>query len=177
MEGLTNAWDVVFLPDQTLLFSERAGMISKLSGGKKTELLRVPNVLARGEGGLLGLAVDPDYDQNNFIYACYNTAQDVRVSRWIINADATGLIEQKDIVTGMPISSGRHSGCRPGFGADGNLWIGTGETLQSVLILKTQKVWAVRFYVLIGKEQVYPAISLLHSTTGFTVMDIVTLRV
>lgn len=56
--GLNRVWDVAFLPNKTLIFTERAGTISKLKDGKKVELLKVPNVYAKGEAGLLGLAVD-----------------------------------------------------------------------------------------------------------------------
>lgn len=129
LEGLTNVWDVGFLPDDTMIFTERAGTISKLDGSKKTVIATVPNIYAKGEGGLLGMVVDPDFANNRFIYACYDTAQDVRVGRWKVNAETTSLSDYKDIVTGMPAKSlpSRHSGCRPRFGADGFLWIGTGD--------------------------------------------------
>ena len=52
---------------------------------------------------------------------------DVRVVRWTINSGVTALTNRTDIVTGIPVSSGRHSGCRPRFGPDGRLWIGTGD--------------------------------------------------
>ncbi len=129
--GLSNVWDVAFLPDSTALFTERSGTISKLSDGKKVALHTLPDVYARGEGGLLGLAVDPKFRENGFIYACYSTENDVRLSRWKVDARVRSLSEKTDIVTGMPVNTtfypGRHSGCRPRFGADGYLWIGTGD--------------------------------------------------
>lgn len=125
---LEHPWDVAFLPDETLVFTERRGSISKLVDGQRVALLDVPGVRAVGEGGLMGLVVDPDFANNRYIYACYNTSDDVRLSRWRVNDDASALDEQTDIVTGMPTAeSGRHSGCRPRFGADGNLWVGTGD--------------------------------------------------
>ncbi len=134
VSGLSNVWDAGFLSDETILFSERVGTISKLQGGKKVVVHTVANVYARGEGGLLGMVVDPEFNENRFIYACYSTAQDVRVSRWVVNEDATALTDQVNIVTDMPVNTsvfpGRHSGCRPRFGADNNLWIGTGDTAK-----------------------------------------------
>jgi len=128
IEGLSNVWDIAFLPDQTVLFTERSGTLSKVDAGNKQIISTIPNVAARGEGGLMGLAVDPEFTTNRFIYACYNTMNDIRVSRWKLNETATELLDQKDIITGLPsIASGRHSGCRPIFGADGNLWVGTGD--------------------------------------------------
>jgi aldose sugar dehydrogenase len=134
LSDLSNVWDLAFLPDKTPIFTERAGTISKVEDGKKFELLKVPNVFAKGEGGLLGLAVDPEFDSNHFIYACYDTPNDIRVSRWMVSDDVASLSNQTDIITGMPVNTGlypgRHSGCRPRFGADGYLWIGTGDVAQ-----------------------------------------------
>jgi glucose/arabinose dehydrogenase len=134
-DKLNNVWDVAFLPDDTMLFAERAGTISKLVKGQKVELLKVPNLFAAGEGGLMGLTVDPQFADNRFIYACYDTPQDVRVSRWKVSADASTLTDKTDILTGIKTyqitaqtPTRRHSGCRPRFGADGNLWIGTGDS-------------------------------------------------
>lgn len=130
-ENLTHVWDIGFLPDDTLIFTERGGSISKLSNGQKVELYSVENVYAVGEGGLLGMAVDPKFNENRFIYACYDTINDIRVSRWRVNEDASALEDQSDIVTGMPVNTttfpGRHSGCRPRFGPEGYLWVGTGD--------------------------------------------------
>jgi glucose/arabinose dehydrogenase len=131
VSGLSHVWDVGFLPDKTMLFTERAGTISRLVDGKKSVLLKVPNVYDFGEAGLLGLAVDPDFADNPYVYACYATRQDIRLSRWKVANDRSKLTDQKNIVTGMPVNTqyfpGRHSGCRPRFGADGFLWIGTGD--------------------------------------------------
>lgn len=134
LDKLTNVWDVAFLPDDTLLFTERAGTISKLVDGQRIFMTTVPNIYAQGEGGLLGLTVDRNFGSNRFIYACYNTRQDIRVSRWKVTDNNAGLTDKTDIVTGMPVNTttfpGRHSGCRLRFGADSYLWIGTGDVGQ-----------------------------------------------
>lgn len=128
-----NIWDTVFLPDGRMLFTERHGEIHIYDKGKVTTVATLPMVRAQGEGGLLGLVVDNDYAANNYIYACYSTDKDIRVSRWRMTPQTT-LSEQNDIITGIPTntsgSPGRHSGCRVGFGPDGNLWVGTGDTAQ-----------------------------------------------
>ncbi len=131
LDGLTHVWDIGFLPDGTALFTERSGIISKLADGKKETIHTLPDVYARGEGGLLGLAIDPVFSENRFIYACYATEKDVRVSRWRVSEQISELTEKTDIVTGIPVNTtfypGRHSGCRLRFGADKFLWIGTGD--------------------------------------------------
>lgn len=131
--GLANPWDVAFLPDSTALITERGGRVrARRPGGALTTVATIGDVLAVGEGGLLGLAVDPLFATNRFIYTCFssglNGANDNRLVRWRLAADLTQLTDRNDLVTGLPrISSGRHSGCRPRFGPDGYLWIGTGD--------------------------------------------------
>ncbi len=131
LTGLNKPWDMLFLPDTTLLFSEKSGEISKDKNGQKVVVHKVDNVLVRGEGGLMGIAVDPLFSENRYVYACYNTISDIRISRWKVSTSVDSLTEKKDIVTGLPNNStsfpGRHSGCRPRFGPDGYLWIGTGD--------------------------------------------------
>lgn len=131
LEGLSNVWDAGFLPDGTTLFTERSGTISKVADGKKVQIHEISDIFDRGEGGLMGLAIDPEFASNRFIYACYDATNDIRVSRWRVNADVTALSDQVNIITGMPINKtifpGRHSGCRPRFDAQEHLWIGTGD--------------------------------------------------
>lgn len=130
--GLNRPWDLGFTPDGTLVFTERVGRISAFVGGQVRVLATPADVLANGEGGMLGLAIDPNFATNRRLYACFNSnasgGRDVRVVRWVVNADYTALTGRTDILTGLPsISTGRHSGCRPRFGPDGHLWIGTGD--------------------------------------------------
>jgi aldose sugar dehydrogenase len=133
LSGLDHVWEVAFLPTKEMLFTERSGMLSMLKDGTRTDLINVADAKARGEGGLLGLAVDPDFTNNHFIYTCFNSSanKDVRVVRWKLKTDLSGAESSSPIVTGMPVNtSGRHSGCRLAFGTDGNLWVGTGDTAQ-----------------------------------------------
>ena len=128
VKGLTNPWDLGFGTDGTIFFTERTGYISVLVGTKQQVLKQVEDVFVKGEGGLLGLVVDSDFASNRYIYTCFNTKNDIRLVRWKVSPDLTALSERTDIITGMPVSSsGRHSGCRPRFGPDGYLWVGTGD--------------------------------------------------
>lgn len=132
--GLNRPWDLAFLPDGSLLFTERVGNIKlRVADGTVRTLASPSDVVAVGEGGLLGLAVDPGFASNRRIYTCLLSdsagSLDVRLVRWQVNAAATGLTSRADIVTGLPAASnGRHSGCRPRFGPDGNIWMGTGDS-------------------------------------------------
>lgn len=134
LDGLTHVWDIAFLPSREMLFTERNGTIYIVRDDEVHQLADVDDVRAGGEGGLMGLAVDPKFAQNRYIYTCFNsTAGDIRVVRWGVRSDLTALTGRKDIVTGMPSNkSGRHSGCRLAFGPDGYMWVGTGDTAQNL---------------------------------------------
>jgi len=130
IEGLDHPWDVDFLPSGTLLFTERSGELSKLADGKKVVIEAPEDVNVVGEGGLLGLAIDPEFARDRFVYACLNSTRgDVRVARWVLDADEASVSDRTDIITGIPSAdSGRHSGCQIAFGPDKNLWVGTGDS-------------------------------------------------
>ena len=136
--GLNSPWDIAFLPDSTALITERPGTLrARRVGGTLTTVASIGDVMAIGEGGLLGLAVDPAFLTNRYVYTCFSSslggANDNRVVRWRLSVDLSQLTDRADIVTGLPrISSGRHSGCRPRFGPDGYLWIGTGDAATGV---------------------------------------------
>lgn len=132
LSGRQHIWEIAFLPSGDMLFTERAGVLSMLTNGQASEVARISDVRAVGEGGLMGMAVDPAFAENRLIYTCYNsTAGDVRIVRWRLADDLKSLQGRLDIVTGMPAAaSGRHSGCRIAFGPDGYLWAGTGDSAQ-----------------------------------------------
>ena len=131
--GLNNPWDVAFAPD-AMYFTERTGAIRALVGGNPM-IVGIPgDVVATGEGGMMGIAVDPEYASNRVIYTCYTTAVDVRIVRWQIAGDFSHFTAGVPLVTGMPYNGpgvpgtdGRHSGCRLKIGSDGYLWAGTGD--------------------------------------------------
>lgn len=131
ISNLDHPWDIAFLPDGKALFTQRSGSINSINGASYISIAKVDDVVATGEGGLTGLAIDPGFVNNRWIYTCYNTASDIRVVRWKIIGDLGGVADKQPIVTGMPVSSGgRHSGCRMAFDKEAVLWIGTGDTAK-----------------------------------------------
>jgi aldose sugar dehydrogenase len=134
LSGLANPWDIAFTPDGRMLFTERAGTVNVLANGARRQLARPADAVPRGEGGMMGLAVDPGYAGNRRVYTCFATQNDVRVVRWVVGAGETGLSGRTDILTGIPVSvTGRHSGCRLRFGPDGFLWVTAGDTANASL--------------------------------------------
>ena len=137
--GLDHPWDLAFTPDNWLVFTERSGtVIAKQMPSGPAVTVGTPAQLpggfrATGEGGLLGLAIDPEFASNRFVYACYTTNVDVRLVRFTLHTFTDGaLTHNHDVVTGMPVNpSGRHSGCRPRFRpgtSPPQLFVGTGDS-------------------------------------------------
>lgn len=130
--GLDHPWDLAFAPGGDMYFTERVGRINLWTSGQRRVLATPADVVAVGEGGMMGVAVDPAFTANRRIYTCFVSdaggSLDVRVVRWQVNAAKTALSGRADILTGIPANStGRHSGCRIRFGPDGHLWVGTGD--------------------------------------------------
>lgn len=132
--GLDKPWDIAWLPNGTVLVTERPGRVNVYLDGPDAGPVVIPltDVVARGEGGVMGLEVDPSFASNGYVYVCTTSSagadDDVRLVRLTLRVpDGDQVIDRRDIVTGMPYSTGRHSGCRPRFGPDGNLWVGTGD--------------------------------------------------
>ena len=121
--GLRVPWGIAFLPGGDALVAERTtGRIFRVprGGGRKRAVMRVPGVAPIGEGGLLGLAVSPDYGRDRFVYAYFTTRRDNRIVRFRLGGAV------RPIVTGIPMA-GNHNGGRIGFGPDGRLYAGTGD--------------------------------------------------
>jgi glucose/arabinose dehydrogenase len=130
--GLAQPWDIAFTPDGTMLFTQKTGQINALVGGSTVLVGKPTDSIVSGEGGMMGMAVDPEFASNRYIYTCFLSnlpapSRDVRVVRFTVGPGYTSLSDRADIVTGLPYSSGRHSGCRPRFGAGGHLYVGTGD--------------------------------------------------
>jgi glucose/arabinose dehydrogenase len=133
LSGLHRPWDLAFTPGGGMLFTERPGPIRfRVASSGTVRTLAVPSdVVAQSEGGMLGVAIDPAFATNRRVFTCFMSNRsgtlDVRLVRWRMNTAVTALTDRVDIVTGIPVSTGRHSGCRPRFGPDGRIWMGTGD--------------------------------------------------
>jgi glucose/arabinose dehydrogenase len=119
--NLEAPWAVAFLPDGNSLVTERdSGRVLTLSPSGETEEVQTLPADGSGEGGLLGLALSPDYEIDGLVYAYYTTAEDNRVVRFRLGE------EPEPILTGIPVNT-YHNGGRISFGPDDLLYVGTGD--------------------------------------------------
>ncbi|MDR6506620.1 PQQ-dependent sugar dehydrogenase [Arthrobacter oryzae] len=132
IEGLRLPWSTVFLPDGTAIISERdSGELKSVKDGRTTSLGSIPGVVPGGEGGLLGLAVSPDYGSDKSLFAYFTAGADNRIARLTLTDPETGsplsLGQPEIIFSGIPKAS-THNGGRIRFGPDGHLYVGTGDS-------------------------------------------------
>jgi glucose/arabinose dehydrogenase len=132
--NLNSPWSMDFLPDGKIIFTERFGRISLLDGEPRT----VGEIEVRdvGESGLLGIAVDPEFEQNNFIYVYYAHDSSNRVSRFVLSDT---LQNETVLLDGIP-SASIHNGGRIKFGPDEKLYVTTGDATQSSLAQDTNSL-------------------------------------
>ncbi len=132
-EGLVIPWEIAFLPNGDMLVTERPGKLLKITSGTKV-IAEIAGVKHIGEGGLLGLAVHPNFSSNNFIYL-YSTTEESggitnRVERYKLIKDS--ISDRKVILEGIK-GSKNHDGGRIAFGPDGYLYVTTGDAENSSL--------------------------------------------
>ena len=130
--GLEIPWDLDFLPDGRALVTERPGRVRLLDadGTLRPQPVARVAVSAKGEGGLLGLAVDPAFASNRFVYLYSTTAKGMRLERrrWT----GSELTPDASLVAGIAAGSVHDSG-RIGFGPDGRLYVATGDAGRPAL--------------------------------------------
>ena len=152
LDGLNSPWDMAFLDDGTMLFTEKChglsvrmpdGTVNKLYGVGDTEgyASSGEDLFCEGQAGMMGVAFDPDFANNRRIYV-YSTSNmsnphTNRLMRFTVNDDFTGVSDRTDIIDDVPYKMaasdhpfggpGAHNGGRVRFGPNGALWLTTGD--------------------------------------------------
>ncbi|TBU94474.1 PQQ-dependent sugar dehydrogenase [Phytopseudomonas dryadis] len=131
-------WAMSFLPDGTLLVTEKRGALKHLDpkSGKAGDIAGVPEVAYGGQGGFGDVLVHPDYANNGWVYISYAEAGDgdtrgaaVARAKLQLNQDGSGALTELSVIWRQTpkVSGGGHYGHRLAFGPDGKLWITSSE--------------------------------------------------
>ena len=132
VDKLTNPWGLEFLPDGSLLISEKEGKLIRFKDGKKTEISGVPRVFNSGQGGLLDLKLHPDYAKNGWLYFTYSSPEGseegahTAIARAKIKGNA--LDQLQVLYKATPnTTKAHHFGSRIAFDKQGFLYFSIGE--------------------------------------------------
>lgn len=132
VDGLEHPWGMAWLPDGAMLITERPGRLRLLRDGElvETPVSGTPEVFASGQGGLLDVAVHPDFAENRFVYMTYahgtEAANRTRVARAVLDGS-----ELKDLEVIFEVADekpgGQHFGSRLLWLPDGTLLVSIGD--------------------------------------------------
>ena len=136
--GLEVPWGIAFLPNGDLLVTERPGrlrLVKNYASGAflVAEPVATVNIASTSEGGLLGIALHPDFESNRLFYM-YMTVEEGgsetnQIEQWKLSKDGTSASRQK-VLYGNIASARNHNGGRLAFGPDGMLYAGTGDASE-----------------------------------------------
>ena len=134
LDNLKNPWELEFAPDGTIFFTERDGKLWVIDNESTLQLVAEFPASNTSEGGLLGLELDPDYENNHFLYL-YQTYLDIpthqnKVVRYTINNNQ--LTDELVLIDKIP-GALWHDGGRIKFGPDEMLYITTGDATNANL--------------------------------------------
>ena len=134
LDNLKNPWELEFAPDGTIFFTERDGKLWVIDNESTLHLVAEFPASNTAEGGLLGLELDPDYENNHFLYL-YQTYLDItthqnKVVRYTINNNQ--ITDELVLIDKIP-GALWHDGGRIKFGPDEMLYITTGDAINADL--------------------------------------------
>lgn len=132
VDNLNNPWGMTWLPDGSMLITEKSGELIHFKDGKKTLVTNVPEVYNRGQGGLLDIDLHPNYTSNGWIYFTYASSDgegaggNTKLSRAKLKDES--LTEIEHLYKARPnTSSGQHFGSRIEFDNDNYVYFSIGE--------------------------------------------------
>ncbi len=137
--GLEIPWEIAFLPDGSVLVTERPGVVNEILPNKS--VMQIEGVQHVGEAGLLGMAVHPNFLENKWIYLYLTT----KVQNSFVNRveryrfDERKLLDRTVVLDNIPAAA-YHDGGRIAFGPDGLLYVTTGDATDADRAQDTQSL-------------------------------------
>jgi glucose/arabinose dehydrogenase len=131
-------WSMAWLPDGSMLVTEKSGILYHIKNGIKTEIKNVPAVYNRGQGGLLDIVLHPDYAKNGWIYITYSSEEGEGTggNTKLIRAKLLdgSLTQIESLYKATPnTTKGQHFGSRIVFDNDGYLYFSVGERYEKFI--------------------------------------------
>lgn len=132
VSGLEHPWGMAFLPDGRILVTERPGRLRLVENGQlnPNPIKGLPSITAEGQGGLLDVALHPDYKKNGWIYFSYSEAGPGGLGTNVARARLDSMkLKDTEVIFRMELKSrgGRHFGSRLVFDRNNYLYITVGE--------------------------------------------------
>jgi glucose/arabinose dehydrogenase len=129
--GMNIPWGMGFLPDGSMLVTEKTGKLFHIKNGKQSEITGVPKTVVRGQGGLMEVLVHPEFKKNKLIYLSFADGDtpdkiNTTIIRAVLKNGKLSRI-QKIFHANPDTNSGSHFGCRMFFDKDGYLFFSIGE--------------------------------------------------
>lgn len=125
-------WGMAFLPDGSILITEKSGELIHFKNGEKIKIGGLPEIYVRGQGGFMDIKLHPDYTNNGWIYFSYASSEgegdggNTAIMRAKLNANT--LIEKQVLYKANPnTTKGQHFGSRIEFDNEGFLYFSIGE--------------------------------------------------
>ena len=125
-------WGMAFLPDGSILITEKSGKLIHFKEGKKSEIEGTPQVYVRGQGGLLDVTLHPDYENNGWIYLTYASSEGQgeggNTALMRAKLENGKLTNKENLYKAVPnTTKGQHFGSRITFDREGMLYFSIGD--------------------------------------------------
>ena len=132
VDNLRNPWGMAFLPDGNILITERPGKLRMVRNGRLVDedITGLPEIREIGQGGLMGIALHPDFNNNKLVYLAYAGEADGNSGTEVLRGrlEEMSLVDVETVFKALPKRrGGAHFGSRLVFAPDGTLFISLGD--------------------------------------------------